>query len=622
MTDSPETKVRKRKRRTWLVVLSVTIAILIYAYAFDSTDVTLETIEDDNRQTQLFRVLRALAHPDIFERTTTDVSVEAEVQVPCRETRPAPVEESGAYIILTPNCGDPGQEIAVQGFGFEPGSTGPLAFIPPSGVSLGLGQFTVAPDGTFAMTAELKDRPDDRVQLIRATARAEVGSLHLTQTAKDTIDKALETVFMALLATTLGTVLAIPLSFAASRNLMRPIKSPMVSVALGVISLPVGLYAGILAARLGRRAGGTVDGNPALDLIALVVLVAALWAIARYLFGPERAEASHARDRWLQPVLGVGAALLVIVLLFVAADLFAEIGRRLQESDTVFRKADSAKEVTAGPLNFLALFLFLVGDMTRVVVPVITAVAGAIVLAQAGSWLGRRVVARVPDRIDRLLRYVSAAGAGAVICIVIGYMLDWLYQFDDPARTFWVPGTVGIVLGLVAAWRTRHSDQLATGLTLYYVARTVFNGLRSIEPLVMAIIFVVWVGIGPFAGALALALHTAAALAKLYSEQVESISSNPIEAVQATGANRLQVIMYAVVPQIVPPYISFTLYRWDINVRMSTIIGFVGGGGLGLLLKQNVDLLNYRAAAAQMLAIAIIVASMDYLSARLRERLV
>ena len=81
-------------------------------------------------------------------------------------------------------------------------------------------------------------------------------------------------------------------------------------------------------------------------------------------------------------------------------------------------------------------------------------------------------------------------------------------------------------------------------------------------------------------------------------------------------------MVYAVVPQIVPPYISFTMYRWDINVRMSTIIGFVGGGGIGFLLQQNINLLQYRAAAAQMLAIAIVVASMDYISARLRERLV
>jgi phosphonate transport system permease protein len=138
----------------------------------------------------------------------------------------------------------------------------------------------------------------------------------------------------------------------------------------------------------------------------------------------------------------------------------------------------------------------------------------------------------------------------------------------------------------------------------------------------MAIVFVVWVGIGPFAGSLALALHTVAALSKLYSEQVESIMAGPIEAVRATGANRLQTIIYAVVPQIIPPYISFTMYRWDINVRMSTIIGFVGGGGIGFLLQQNINLLNYRAASAQMLAIAIVVATMDYFSSVLREKYV
>ena len=96
----------------------------------------------------------------------------------------------------------------------------------------------------------------------------------------------------------------------------------------------------------------------------------------------------------------------------------------------------------------------------------------------------------------------------------------------------------------------------------------------------------------------------------------------PMEAIQATGANRLQTIIYAVVPQIVPPYISYTMYRWDINVRMSTIIGFVGGGGIGFILQQNINLLNYRAASVNMLAIAIVVASMDYISSYLREKYV
>jgi phosphonate transport system permease protein len=118
----------------------------------------------------------------------------------------------------------------------------------------------------------------------------------------------------------------------------------------------------------------------------------------------------------------------------------------------------------------------------------------------------------------------------------------------------------------------------------------------------------------------ALSLHTIAALAKPYSEQAESIMPGPLEASLA-GANRLQTIIY-VIPQIIPPYISFTMYRWDINVRMSTIIGFAGGGGIGFLLQQNINLLNYRAASVQMIAIAIVVASMDYLSSAMRERVV
>jgi phosphonate transport system permease protein len=154
------------------------------------------------------------------------------------------------------------------------------------------------------------------------------------------------------------------------------------------------------------------------------------------------------------------------------------------------------------------------------------------------------------------------------------------------------------------------------------VSRTVMNFVRAVEPLVWALIFISWVGIGPFAGVLALWVHSVAALTKLYSEQIESIDPGPMDAITATGASTLQVLRYGVVPQVIPPFLSFTIYRWDINVRMSTIIGFVGGGGIGFLLQQNIALLDYRAAAAQMLAIAIVVATMDYASSRLRERFV
>jgi phosphonate transport system permease protein len=159
-------------------------------------------------------------------------------------------------------------------------------------------------------------------------------------------------------------------------------------------------------------------------------------------------------------------------------------------------------------------------------------------------------------------------------------------------------------------------------LIIYFLVRTVFNIVRSIEPLIWAVIFAVWVGIGPFAGVLALGMHSVAALGKLYSEQVESIDTGPIEAVTATGANALQTIIFGVVPQIVPPYLAFTIYRWDINVRMSTIIGMVGGGGIGFLLIQWVNLLRYKQAAVAVWAIAIVVWTMDFLSGWVRERIV
>ena len=157
---------------------------------------------------------------------------------------------------------------------------------------------------------------------------------------------------------------------------------------------------------------------------------------------------------------------------------------------------------------------------------------------------------------------------------------------------------------------------------IYYVVRTMLNVVRSIETLMWAIVFAVWVGLGPFGGMLALMLHTVAALGKLYSEAIESIDPGPIEAMRATGANMPQVIVYAVLPQIVPTFLSFTLYRWDINVRMSTVIGLISDAGLGFLVIQWVRLGNLRAMATAIIAIVLVVAILDYVSAWLRKRII
>jgi len=200
------------------------------------------------------------------------------------------------------------------------------------------------------------------------------------------------------------------------------------------------------------------------------------------------------------------------------------------------------------------------------------------------------------------------------------YILQGIYETLALAL---MATTLGAILALPISFlaaRNLMSNNLVT-MTIYTITRMFLNIFRSIEALIMAIIFVVIVGLGPFPGMLALTVHTIAALGKLYSEVIEGIDPGPIEAIRATGANWMQVVRYAVIPQIVPPFTALTIYRWDINVRSSTIIGFVGGGGIGFFLWQWIVLGDYRAVSSSFITIAIVVIIMDFFSARLRERI-
>ncbi len=156
---------------------------------------------------------------------------------------------------------------------------------------------------------------------------------------------------------------------------------------------------------------------------------------------------------------------------------------------------------------------------------------------------------------------------------------------------------------------------------IYVFLRIFFNVMRSIEAIIWAIIFSVWVGIGPFAGMLALMIHSIASLAKQYSEMIETVSDGPIEGVLSCGANKLQAIWYAIVPQVTLPFISFTVYRWDINIRMATIVGFVGGGGIGTMLYQYQGQAMWKEVGTIVIVIATVVWIMDQASAYIREAL-
>ncbi len=592
--------------------LAIIVAIIVYAYGFTVTDVNFETTRSEDRLTQLTRILRALTHPDIFEYEQEEQDVEVPIYLPCPEGGAPEIQpdSSGPYLVLTPACGDAEEFIQVEGFNLWPNTQGPVNFMPPSGATLTIGSFTTDSEGHFQIGAKLPNRqPVAEAQAIRATARRNIGAPYFSPLAKATGEKILETVFLALLATTFGTFLAVPLSFIAAKNLMDEVKSPLTSVALTILGWPLGILLGGMVSGWIAQATESLAASTALSWGSVIVSPVAIWAILTRALPQETERAAPSNASRIGRTLAISVAGVTGVLfLYMLAHLALSVGDSLIDP--------------LGSFGFLGNFVYQLGDSLRMLTPVLVALAAGGTLGGLGGRLGQQASDRLTQGVVRSINLFASALAGAVVCALIGAGIDWFYQIQDLVKTLWIPAGVGAAIGVILALRARPRRPLPIGTTVYYIVRTILNATRSVEPLVMVIVFVVWVGIGPFAGALALGLHTVAALAKLFSEQVESILTGPLEAVQATGANRLQTIVYAVVPQIVPPYISFLMYRWDINVRMSTIIGFAGGGGIGFLLQQNIRLLDYRAASTQMLAIAVVVASMDYISSTLRQRFV
>lgn len=151
--------------------------------------------------------------------------------------------------------------------------------------------------------------------------------------------------------------------------------------------------------------------------------------------------------------------------------------------------------------------------------------------------------------------------------------------------------------------------------------RWIMNLLRSIPDLVMALLFIVAVGLGPLAGVLAITLNTAGVLAKLFSEAVESIDKGPVEGVRATGAGPLHEIVWGVIPQVAPLWTSFALYRFESNSRSATVLGLIGAGGIGQVLFDRMNGFDFSAVSAIVIIVVIAVTLIDMLSQAMRKRL-
>ncbi len=200
------------------------------------------------------------------------------------------------------------------------------------------------------------------------------------------------------------------------------------------------------------------------------------------------------------------------------------------------------------------------------------------------------IQAKVPTYIGYMVETLAIAYAGTLIAAILA-----------------------VPFGFLAARNTSR---------VHHVGKGILNGIRAFPEIMFAIIFVASVGMGPYAGVLAIGINSIGMLGKLYAEVIESIDMKVLEALKAGGANRLQTIWYGVIPQVIPEFSSYAIYRFEIDVRSSTILGIVGAGGIGAPLIIASMQRNWEAVGMMLIVIIVVVTIIDIFSAQIRKRIV
>ncbi len=466
----------------------------------------------------------------------------------------------------------------------------------------------------------------------------------------------LETIALGLMATIFSTILAFPISFFAAHNVLARVPGGSIiyylmrmflnvvraidTIIWGLIVIVwvgLGSFAGLIAltihsvAALGKLFSEEIEHIDPGPVEAVTATGANLIQTIRYAIVPQIIPSflSYTLLRWdinMRSATVVGfvagggigyfvleairkgayaqyaAALYAVAIVIIAVDFIsAKMRERILIGETKV-SLESPKPFYRSPRAIMTLFI------------------SAIIFVYFWDVVQidlRKLFEPAPTFVKLVTDYLTIDTTPAVVNSALKQMIITIFQALIATT---LGGLIAIPFSFLAARNLTGRSVLS--IWIYYATRSLFNILRSIEALLYVAIFVFWVGIGPFAGSLALAVTTFALIGKLFSEAIENIDPGPLEAITSTGATRLQAIVYGIIPQIVPPFISYLIYQWDINVRISTIIGFAGGGGVGLLFVSYANLLQYHKAGTVIAMIVIVVTLMDFASAKIRERMV
>lgn len=243
---------------------------------------------------------------------------------------------------------------------------------------------------------------------------------------------------------------------------------------------------------------------------------------------------------------------------------------------------------------------------------------GLLFSAEGGGALFEYAARLFPPDLSR--KTVADAAAGAWETFAISLMGTLLAAVIALSLVFFGSRNLAYA-GLLYEMETRRGLVLLRRVP-YLAARAVLNLLRTVPEMLWALVFVFLVGLGPFPGVLALGVHTGGVLGKLFAEVLEDVDLQPVESLQSTGAGKLQILFYGILPQALPQFVSYTLYRWEVNIRVAAVLGFVGAGGLGQRIHIAISLFHEQQLLTLLMVLYVLVTGVDYLSAYLRRRVV
>ncbi len=244
-------------------------------------------------------------------------------------------------------------------------------------------------------------------------------------------------------------------------------------------------------------------------------------------------------------------------------------------------------------------------------------IAAIIVAIYVWTFLGididwARAIARIQDNFARVIPNLFSPDWSATAEVSLSILETVLIAFAGSLMA----AILAIPLGFLAAQNMTGSRILTT------IGKWILSAVRAFPDIILAILFVVAVGPNAFAGVLAIAIGSTGMLGKLYSEVIESIDMKVVEAMEANGANKVQILFYAVIPQIIPEFLSYAIYRFEVDIRASSILGIVGAGGIGTMIIFAANNRNWNEMGLILLAIIIVVTIIDFISARIRRKIV